>query len=242
MRAGRLPFLSHGADHLQRRYVELHRKNELAGDPAPEQLRGNAPGARQRGFAAGNLDGFAERPKVGRIDAGTPCDFGGHSGAWRAQSGWSVRPAAYMNSEKRDVLRRHRRKDARDLRRVEAVGTGEEPAEELAVFVEHRIVAVLEQGALRDAHLLAHDALPLHRAAQDPVHAAMAVIGAAVAVLAKGAAEFAQHHHDGVAPGAAHALRERAQAAAELLEARRELSVRAALADVRVPAADVDEA
>src|SRR6185369_15487365 len=97
-------------------------------------------------------------------------------------------------------------------------------------------------GALRDAHLLAHDALPLHRAAQDPVHAAMAVIGAAVAVLAKGAAEFAQHHHDGVAPGAAHALRERAQAAAELLEARRELAVRAALADVRVPAADVDEA
>src|SRR6185295_7503815 len=75
-----------------------------------------------------------------------------------------------------------------------------------------------------------------------PVHRAVAVVGAAVAVLAPGAAELADHHDDGVAPRAAHRLRECAQAVAELLAARRQLAGGAALGDVRVPAADVDEA
>src|SRR4030095_13637506 len=103
MRAGRLPFLSLGVDHLQRCYVVFHRKHELAGEPVPDELGGNAPGVRQRGFAAGNLDCFAERPKVGRIDADTPCGFGGHAGAWWAQTQRAVRPPTYKIEFKRDA-------------------------------------------------------------------------------------------------------------------------------------------
>src|SRR5262249_18147685 len=145
-------------------------------------------------------------------------------------------------SEQGEVLRRHRREDARELRPVEAVDPSEKPGEKLAVFVQHRVVAILEQRSLGNARLLADDALSLDRPAQHPVHAAVAVVGAALAVLADGAAEFADDDHHRVAPGAAHALREGAQAAAELLQARGELAGLSALAYVRVPAADVDEA
>src|ERR1044072_4624869 len=136
---------------------------------------------------------------------------------------WAVCAPAHL-SEKCDVLRRHRREHARELRAVEAIDPSKNPREELAVFVQYRVVAVLEQRSLGNAHLLADDALSFQRSAQHPVHAAVAVIGAAVAVLTEGAAELADDDHHGVAPGAAHALREGAQAAAELLEASGELA------------------
>src|SRR3954466_2484377 len=98
MRAGRLPCLSLGVDQLERRYVEFNRKHELAGEPAPKQLRGYAPGARQRSFAAGDLGCFAEHSKVCRSDADTPGAVGRHRAGWRPQPGRSVRPPTYGNS------------------------------------------------------------------------------------------------------------------------------------------------
>src|SRR6185437_1089638 len=75
-----------------------------------------------------------------------------------------------------------------------------------------------------------------------PVHAAMAVIGAAVAVLAEGAAEFGEHHHGGVVPGVAQRVGVGGEAFAEVLQVVGEAALGAALVDVGVPAAHVDEA
>src|SRR5947208_1836249 len=144
--------------------------------------------------------------------------------------------------DEREVLRRGAGEDARERLAIEAIDAREEPAEERAVLVQHGIVTVLEKRVARDAQLLARDAAAAQAAAERPVHRAVAVIGAAVAVLAEGAAELAHHQHHRVAPRIAHRSRERGEAAAELVEPRREIALRAAFADVRVPAADVDEA
>src|SRR2546423_35356 len=83
----------------------------------------------------------------------------------------------------------------------------------------------------------ARTAATAQAAVERPVHRAVAVIGAAVAVLAEGAAELAHHQHHRVAPCVAHRSPERGEAAAKLVEPRREIALRAAFADVRVPAA-----
>ncbi len=75
------------------------------------------------------------------------------------------------------------------------------PPNSVAVVGEHRIVAVLEEVGLVDRHLLADDAAAVDAAAQHPVDAAMAVVGALVAVLAEGAPELGDHDHDRVVPG-----------------------------------------
>src|SRR5581483_214830 len=119
---------------------------------------------------------------------------------------------------------------------------GEQSAEHGAIVVQHREIAVLEQRRLLDLLLLARDAPALHGAAEHPIGRTMAVIGAAIAVLAEGAAKLADHDHDGVMPGRTHALGKARKPAAELAEPAGEIAVGAALVDVRVPPADVDEA
>ena len=69
----------------------------------------------------------------------------------------------------------------------------------------------------------------------------MAVVGAAVAVLANRAAELRHRHDDDVTHARAEVLRERGDGVAEVAEVVGELSLRAPLAGVRVPAADVGE-
>src|SRR4051812_12046305 len=78
-------------------------------------------------------------------------------------------------------------------------------------------------------HLLARDSPTAHAAAEYPVDAAVAVVGAAVAVLAERAPELAQHDDDSIVPRAAHFVRERADTATELFEPVREIALRAAL-------------
>src|SRR2546427_21908 len=68
------------------------------------------------------------------------------------------------------------------------------------------------------------------------------MVGAAVAVLAEGAPEFADQHHHRVLPCGTLLVGEGGEPAPELLEPGGEEAARAALADVRVPAAHVDEA
>ena len=82
-------------------------------------------------------------------------------------------------------------------------------------------VAILIQRLRRHRHLLAGEAAALDRAAEHPVHAAVAVIGAAGAVLAERPAELRQHDDDGAVPRRAHLLGE---AGETLTEARRAAS------------------
>ena len=86
------------------------------------------------------------------------------------------------------------------------------------------------------------EAAALDGAAEHPVHAAVPVIGAVRAVLAERPAELREHDDDGLVPGGAHLLGEAGEALAEAREQIRQLPLRVALVDVRVPAADVDEA
>src|SRR2546425_5251950 len=74
----------------------------------------------------------------------------------------------------------------RDLCRAEAIQPREQAAEQRAVLVEHRVVAVLEQAARIDGLLFAGHAAAADATAQHPVDAAVAVVGAVVAVFAKG--------------------------------------------------------
>ena len=69
----------------------------------------------------------------------------------------------------------------------------------------------------------------------------MPVVGAAVAVFAERAAEFADHDHNRVVPAWAHFVGEGAQPLAELLQSIRQVTGRCALPDVGVPAAHVQE-
>mmetsp|Transcript_1050 Transcript_1050/g.2781 ORF Transcript_1050/g.2781 Transcript_1050/m.2781 type:complete len:295 (-) Transcript_1050:1016-1900(-) len=68
------------------------------------------------------------------------------------------------------------------------------------------------------------------------------MVGAAVAVLAEGAAELADHHHHGVGPLRAHLVGKQREALAQLRQLAGQLAGGAAFADMGVPAADVDEA
>jgi len=83
---------------------------------------------------------------------------------------------------------------------VKPVGAGEQAAEQGAVVGQHRIVAVLEQRGVVDLDLLAGHAPAFDGAAEHPIDAAVAVVGALVAVLPEGAAEFRDHHHERVIP------------------------------------------
>src|SRR5437879_13408298 len=67
------------------------------------------------------------------------------------------------------------------------------------------------------------------------------MVGAAIAVLAEGAPEFADEHHHRVLPCGTLLVGEGGEPAPQLLEPGGETAARPALADVRVPAAHVDE-
>ena len=69
----------------------------------------------------------------------------------------------------------------------------------------------------------------------------MAVIGAAAAVLAHRPAELRHRQHDGVGHAIAQIGDQRGDRAREVVEARRQLPLRRALVDVRVPAANLGE-
>src|SRR5207302_9464669 len=99
-------------------------------------------------------------------------------------------------SQQLEIPRLDRRKDALQGVLIEAEHALEQTAEKRAVIGQHRKIAVLEEVRLVDRHLLACDAAASDAAAQHPIDAAMAVIGAAIAVLAERAAEFRNDDHE----------------------------------------------
>src|ERR1700722_1558011 len=89
-----------------------------------------------------------------------------------------------------------------NARRLQSVQVLEQTRKHGAVIGQHRIVAVLKQRCLLDLDLFAGDASAVDAAAHHPVDAAVAVIGAAVAVLTKRTPEFGDHDDDSIAPTA----------------------------------------
>src|SRR5208282_6387981 len=85
------------------------------------------------------------------------------------------------------------------------------------------------------------DTAAANGAAEHPVNAAVAVIGPAVAVLAKGAPELAQRDDHRVSPHRAHFGGEGGEPAAELVEPAGEITLCPALADMRIPATDIEK-
>jgi len=85
-------------------------------------------------------------------------------------------------------------KDAIQVARRQAILAREQRSQNAAVFVEYREIAILEQVRFGDGLLFASHAAAAHGAAQDDVGRTMAVVGSMVAVLAQGAAEFAQYN------------------------------------------------
>ena len=103
-------------------------------------------------------------------------------------------------------------------------------------------VAALEALLGREARPPAMDAAASHPAAEHQHRGRVTVIGSAVAVLGDGPAELRHRQHHHVAQSIAEVAREGGETAAQLAQAIGELALLAALADMRVPAVDVDEA
>src|SRR5271168_677705 len=91
----------------------------------------------------------------------------------------------HVSSHEREIARRGAREYLLEVRAVEAVGALEQASEQGAVVGEHGIVAVLEQRRLGDLDLFADEPAAFDGAAEDPIDAAVAVLGALVAVLAE---------------------------------------------------------
>src|SRR5262245_44144388 len=89
-------------------------------------------------------------------------------------------------SDESDVARGRVREDSIGSHPVKAEHHLEQAAEECAIFVQHRPVAILVERAAFDGDLVAYDATAAYGAAEDPVHRAMTMVGAARAVLAEG--------------------------------------------------------
>src|SRR5579863_10432133 len=130
-------------------------------------------------------------------------------------------------------------KDPLNARGLKSEDPPEQASEHGAVVGQHRVVAVLKERGLRDLDLLAGDAATIDAAAHHPIDAAVTMIGAAVAVLAEGAAELGNNDDDGVAPRRRSDLfREAGERPAEFAQPVGEVAGRGALVDVGIPAAD----
>src|SRR3984893_14734797 len=94
----------------------------------------------------------------------------------------------------------HARKNPLNTRGLEPEHALEQAGEHRTIVGQNRIVAVLKKVCLVDFDLLAEHAAAIDAASHHPIDAAMAVIGAAVAVFAEGASEFGDHDDDRISP------------------------------------------
>src|ERR1700761_6864559 len=91
--------------------------------------------------------------------------------------------------------------DALDGVCVEPVHAPEQARKHRAIVGQNRVVPVLEQRRLLHLDLLTENTPAIDAAAHHPIDAAMAVVGAAVAILAERTAKFRDPHAHRVAPG-----------------------------------------
>src|SRR5579862_2909826 len=153
------------------------------------------------------------------------------------------RNADMVYLDQSEFHRMHAGEDPLNVCRLQPVEVLEQTCKHRAIVGQYRIVAILKQRRLLDLDLLADDASAIDAAAHHPIDAAVTMIGAAIAILAEGAAEFGDHDDDRVAPGCGPDLfGESGKPAAEFAHAIGEITGCRTLVDVGVPAADIDEA
>src|SRR3954453_19981679 len=145
-RSARAPLCRISPEARARRRASSEAAQGLCPRRSPAQLR-----RRKSRLLRGALEGMPQRCGYAGRRRWTSCRLAAPARTVCAPAHLPEQP----NSEKGDVLRGNRRKDARELRGVEAVCAGKKAGEERAVLVQHRVVAVLEEGRLGDAHLLA---------------------------------------------------------------------------------------
>src|ERR1700723_2011347 len=133
--------------------------------------------------------------------------------------------------------------NALNARWFQPVHALEQPCEHRTIIGQNRIVPVLKKIGLVDLDLRAEDAAAIDSASHHPVDAAVAMIGAAVAILPESASELGDHHHHGIPPSRRSDLFGKpGQRAAEFAEAIGEIAGGSALIDMGIPAADIDKA
>src|ERR1700688_3565788 len=76
----------------------------------------------------------------------------------------------------------------------------EQTCEHGAIVSQNGIVAVLKKAGLVYFDLFAQDTAAVDPASHHPVHAAVAMIGAAVAIFPEGASELGDHDDNGLPP------------------------------------------
>src|SRR5204862_6270479 len=102
-------------------------------------------------------------------------------------------------------------------------------------------IAALIQRRRRQTEPLAVNPAALPRPAEQRDDIAVAVIGAAIAILAHGAAEFGQQDDDRILPRTAEGFGKCCEPVAEGAQSLRQLSGMIALPDMGVPAAEADD-
>src|SRR5258708_18155494 len=153
---------------------------------------------------------------------------------------WFLRVARCLNQSQ--LRRMDARKNPLNARGFQPEHALEQPGKHGTIVGQNRIVAVLKKVCLLDFDLFAENTAAIDAAAQYPVDAAVAVIGAAVAVLPKGAAKFGDHDHHRIAPSrSSNLFRKTCKRTSEFAEAVGEISRRRPLIDMGVPAADIDK-
>src|SRR5258708_891383 len=129
-----------------------------------------------------------------------------------------------------------------DARKDPLNACGVQPEHALQQACEHRplagkngMVAILKKVCLLAFHVFAKDATAIDAASHHPVNATVAMIGAAVAVLAEGAAKFGDHDDHRISPsGRPDLLGKARKRAAEYAETSGEMNGRRVLVDVRL--------
>src|SRR5580692_4052638 len=98
---------------------------------------------------------------------------------------WPGRGAEPKRSNQFQILGVAAREDDLQLLRAKTPHAAEESGQHAAVVIEHGIVAVLKQRVVGHAHLFSGNAPAIDAAAEHPVDAAVTMVGAGVAILAK---------------------------------------------------------
>src|SRR4051812_20758449 len=99
-----------------------------------------------------------------------------------------------------EVARHGLREHTRELRCIQTPQACKHTAEHGTIVVEHRKIAILQQGGIAYFDLFTDNAAAAHAAAEQPVRRAVAVVGALVAVLTQRAPELRHHRDHGVVP------------------------------------------
>src|SRR6202158_2177418 len=135
------------------------------------------------------------------------------------------------------------REDPLNARGLQPEHALEQPCEHRTIIRQDRIVAVLKKVGLVDLHLFSNDAAAIDAASHHPVDTAVAVIGAAVAILPEGAPKLGDDDDNRISPSRrSNLFGKTRKRAAKFAEPIGEISGGSTLINMGIPAADIDKA